>query len=93
MRIEPSSNSANIKDIVLGKSSFSFSPKDLNPTLTVDIIQPKRLFTLNVIKPKNILDYDIKLIYKNGKIESILVSYMFFVFGKISLLYIFIILF
>lgn len=76
--IVPSSNSENIKDILPENLSFSFLTKNLNPTLTINITQPKLLIILNIINHENILN--IKLIYEYIEVQdfkNFLESYYF----------------
>lgn len=78
MSITPSSNNKNINDIVPGGASFKFDSKDLNPELTVVFIKPKISFSIRLLNPVNVEEYNMDVTFQNSIVQVFSVSQMLF---------------
>ena len=73
MNVTTSSNIGDVKLMVVGGLLFASESNDLNPSIIIDI-QPRILFSLELLNGCNIKDYDMQITFEDNSLQLILVS-------------------
>ena len=65
-------------DIVPVGKSFHFKANDFNPTLTIDISEPKIAYSIQLLNPVNVQDYNMDVTFQNSIVQVFSVSQISF---------------
>ena len=66
MVIDSSTNLDKILNIIVGGDPFQFSQNDDAPKISVTFSDPKIPLQVQLVNTKNVVDYNLTVIYENG---------------------------